>query len=223
MAFLEHLAAFAANPAGSTINFTQTVSAGSNRIAFILCGGGYRNGKTDSVWPATLTWGGQTINRGLTHSDNNADAACYVAYESDIAALSSGSGSITLDETGALGTEGYVVSILVYEDVNQTLADSDSVLDGTSRTLTTTSGDICMGAAMCRGSETPTTTDTERFSANSGTNIGDCNALGWDETASTTSTVVDVGGSPSRLVLFAYAMTPEAATAGTSTILQQHG
>jgi hypothetical protein len=45
-------------------------------------------------------------------------------------------------------------------------------------------------------------------------------SLGWDETATTTSTVVDVGGSPTRDAFFTYAMTP---AAGTSTILQQHG
>jgi hypothetical protein len=203
-------------PSSDAVSFTYSPAAGSNRLALICCAAANLNDQVNTCWPATLSWGGQTINRTLSVSDNNAHAALYLATESQIAALSGGVLSISLVDEGTnigLGDENTPVVVALYEDVEQTLADSDSVLDGATLTLTTTAGDLVFGFMGARSDNSPTTADTSRWSLNpgGGTNIQDAKTLGAEKTASGTSTQIDIGGSPAQCGFIAVAMTPTAA------------
>ena len=205
-------------PSGDVVSFTYSPAAGSNRCALITCVAANLNDQVNTCWPASLTWGGQTINRTISVTDNNIHAALYPVFETAIAALSGGSLSVSLvDEGTNIGTiENMQVIVALYADVEQAFIDTDSVLDAATLTLTTASGDLVFALMGSRSDNTPTSADTVRWDKAGTGAVEDAGSMGTEKTASGTSTQIAFGGSPAQCAEIAVVMRPAAAAATTS-------
>ena len=147
------------NPTGvsgttSTLTWDYTPPAGSNRLALVILARGYNDGSLDS-FPATGTWGGQTINRTSQLFEGwagNGELAVYVVTEATIAAMSGGAGSITMPDP-SVGNATYQTSIVVFQDAVQTISSSNLGAASGSATLAITAGsdDLVVSVANCRG------------------------------------------------------------------------
>lgn len=142
---------------------TISVESGSRRYMLVFVSRGYVN-DANSIFPTSITVGGQTVNAITTEAEsgggggNNSGSIVYGANEATIAAMSGGAFTITYDVTLATSYE-ISVSVVFLGDVDQTAGVVDSDQVGTtgspkSRTLTTTSGDLCFGFGDQRGDQT---------------------------------------------------------------------
>lgn len=133
---------------------TISVESGSRRAMLLFASRGYVN-DANSIFPASITVGGQTVNaataEGEALGNNNTGSRLYWANEATIAAMSGGAFTITYDVTLAIAYE-ITVTVIFLGDVDQTAGlvangvDPGSTHGGSaSVTLTTTSGDYCLG------------------------------------------------------------------------------
>lgn len=141
---------------------TITVESGSRRVMLMFASRGYVNDVT-SLFPASVTVGGQTVNAATAEGEAlgsaNTGSRLYWANESTIAAMSDGSFTITYDSTLGSAFE-ITVTVIFLQDVDQTAGLVDNGVDpgsahggSASVTLTTTSGDWCLGFGDNRGDD----------------------------------------------------------------------
>lgn len=134
---------------------TITVPAGDRRYMLMFVSRGYCNDAT-SVFPSSITVGGQTVNAQTTEKESfgsgaNSGSILYVANESTIAAMSGGAFTITYDSTLATSYE-ISVMVIFLQDVDQSAGvvdsgslDSNDLYFATRGVeLTTTAGDYCL-------------------------------------------------------------------------------
>lgn len=203
---------------------TYAAPAGSRRLGFICVSRGYCNGAT-SVFPSTMTWGGQSISMLTTEVEafgpSNCGSALYMATESQIAAMSGGAYTITYD-TSIPGTAQVTVQIVVLGDCDQTLADTDQVAGSYSSmsvALTTTSGDLCLGFFAERGDQGDLTLGsgmTSVLTTNASSSNNEYSSQRTDSiTASGASTTVQCSGDAGGLTtMHAVAITEDTGGGG---------
>lgn len=211
---------------------TLTEVSGSNRYLVIAVHCGYTQandpgGRGDSMGPASMTVGGQTVNLVVDGSNSDAEGnddnnvAVYAANETTIAAMTFTTGEATWSITWGHASPYLRIVALWYTDINQAsgVVDSDhSVATDTTPdiTLTTASGDYAIAVGATRGNSTLTTSDTSRNTGNSGAADSlHCLGLISEKTASGTSTTIEqTTGTGVFTSMVALVLRPAAASGG---------
>lgn len=174
--------AHAGSVSTTAMSFNYTIPAGSNRGAIVALIRGYNN-DSNNVFPASLTYGGQTIARhaqAYAGGNSNGEMATYLLDETDIAAMSGNTCSVTFGDALAGSSVEVVYMVIAVADSNQTLVDSDVVTNNVSAsplsvTVTSASGNlvIVLGGVRADGTLSSQTGFTNITSANPG--VGDLN------------------------------------------------
>jgi hypothetical protein len=206
---------------------SHTLAAGSgNRIVFGL----YGSETAIDATPTGVTYGGQTMTLLGSHENTGYTTSAYVFYilEANLPA----NGANTFDASSITGTTNDASTVLCFDGLAQTTESDLLVGDGGASSATrggditvATTNDLVLLLGHSRNGEvfSSSTLDVAAFYDIGGGDAMqmyayDLNEAAGEFTATVTSTTVLANPA---IIISTWAQL--AATAGTSTILQQHG